>query len=171
MIKQNRVVETRSVPMGSYRGFVVGHFVNPTSLPDEEAAEASVPILNSKAVVQVLLSLAPVSSQDPGYVINFGAGDGIAGMPGTVPDPRLVDPTFPLFADLSLPGVAVEGNQNYLPALEKNLPWQRVAKKISMIAPGNVKELLADAPKHPLYFKNDIDGYDCAVDWAVLKSG
>ena len=21
------------------------------------------------------------------------------------------------------------------------------------------------------YFKNDIDGYDCAVDWALLKAG
>jgi hypothetical protein len=171
MIKQNRVVETRKTPMGPYRGFVVGHFVNPTSLVDEEAAEGPVPILNSKAVVQVLLSLAPVTAEDPGYVINFGAGDGIAGMPGTVPDPRLVDPTFPLFADLSLSGVAVEGNPQYLPALEKNLPWQRVAKKIAMIAPANVDELLADAPKRPLYFKNDIDGYDCAVDWAVLHSG
>jgi hypothetical protein len=117
MIKQNRVVETRKTPMGPYRGFVVGHFVNPTSLVDEEAAEGPVPILNSKAVVQVLLSLAPVTAEDPGYVINFGAGDGIAGMPGTVPDPRLVDPTFPLFADLSLSGVAVEGNPQYLPAL------------------------------------------------------
>jgi hypothetical protein len=171
MIKQNRVVETRNQPMGPYRGFVVGHFVNPMSLPDQEAAETPVPILNSKAVVQVLLSLAPATKDDPGYVINFGAGDGIAGMPGTAPDPRLVDPTFPLFSDLALPGVAVEGNPQYLPALEKNLPWQRVSKKIAMIKPGNVGALLTGAPQRPLYMKNDIDGYDCAVDWAVLKAG
>ena len=44
--------------------------------------------------------------------------------------PGQVDPTFPLFSDLALPGVAVEGNPQYLPALEKNLPWQRVRPRI-----------------------------------------
>jgi hypothetical protein len=174
MLEQNRVVPVKSIPMGPYRGFVTGQFVLAEGLRAQQAAQVAVPMLNSKAVAQVLLTLQPATAEDPAFAINLGAGDGIQGMPGTsvaAPDPRLVDPTYALFSDLQFAGVAIEGNQNYLPALEKNLPWPRVQKKIAMVTPGSVAALLADAPKRPLFFKNDIDGYDCAVDWAVLKSG
>jgi hypothetical protein len=174
LIEQNRVVPVKSVSMGPYRGFVVGQFALPEGLHAQQASQVAVPMLNSKAVAQVLLALKPASAEEPAYAINLGAGDGIQGMPGTsvaAPDPRLVDPTYSLFSDLEFSGVAIEGNANYLPALEKNLPWSRVEKKIAMVTPPSVAGLLADAPRKPLFFKNDIDGYDCAVDWAVLKDG
>ena len=58
-------------------------------------------------------------------------------MPGIVSNnPKLLDPTYPLFTDLSLPGVAVEGNPDMLQALSTNLPSPAVAKKIALVCSG-----------------------------------
>jgi len=170
---QNKLVrQVRSTPMGTYRGFVVGEFLRPDAAPALAATQA-VPMLESKALVQLILAKEAGQAATP-YVINFGAGDGRDGMPGIVSNnPKLLDPTYPLFTDLSLPGVAVEGNPDMLQALSTNLPSPAVAKKIALVTPASVPQLLqeAKAPNQPTYFKNDIDGYDCAVDWALLKAG
>jgi len=172
-LKTNLVSQIRSVNMGAYRGFVVGEYVPKVSASGKNTVPApsgvaKVPMLDS---VSLCKKLPPATFA---YAINLGAGDGIYGMPGVATvDPRLLDPTYPLFTQYNFAGVAIEGNPNYLPELEKNLPSQNVAKEISMITPLNVHALLkaGNAPMEPTYFKNDIDGYDCAVDWAVLRAG
>jgi len=170
-IDEKKVKEVKSVPMGTYRGFVVGEFLHPDAAT-EVAATSPVPMLESKALVEMILK-AEAARTDPLYVVNLGAGDGKAGMPGLDANPKLVDPTFPLFSELHLPGVAIDGNPEYLSALNTNLPWAAVTKKIAMVTPASVAGLLqeAQAPTAPTFFKNDLDGYDCAVDWAALKAG
>merc|ERR1719333_1810201 len=83
------------------------------------------------------------------------------------------DPVAPLYNKLHYKGLAVEGNPALLPVLAKNLPSGNVSKVASFITPLNAAKLLEDAgsPKDLDYFKNDIDAYDCAVLYAVLKAG
>lgn len=128
-------------------------------------------MMNSVALVQHLVQGEGYSH---GFAVNLGAGDGVEGMPGVQSnDARLRDPVYPLFHDMQFDGLAVEGNANYLDALKKNLPRPGVTKTIAFATPLTVKKLLQDAktPTEFTYFKNDLDGYDCTVDWAVLKSG
>merc|ERR1719453_352695 len=60
-----------------------------------------------------------------------------------------------------------------MPLLNQNLPSPKISKVQAMITPANVVGLIqkANAPKGMDYFKNDIDGYDCAVHLAVLDAG
>lgn len=129
--------------------------------------------LEAESLVKQLRQAAPAASWGS-FVVNLGAGDGKEGMPGLVSkDPAFEDPTYPLFTDLKMAGVELEGNPNYLPLLQSNLPAKNISKRISMITPSNVPQLLKDA-NTPLdfdFYKNDIDSDDCAVSYAVLRAG
>jgi len=83
------------------------------------------------------------------------------------------DPVYPLFAMRGYHGLCVEGNPQYMPLLNQNLPSPKIKKVQAMINPSNVVGLLqgAAAPKGMDLFKNDIDGYDCAVHLAVMDAG
>ena len=78
-----------------------------------------------------------------------------------------------ILQDFGYAGLAVEGNAAMLPALNVNLPNPAVKKVISWITPTTVVGLLqgANIPLDMDYFKNDLDAYDCAVTYSVLKAG
>jgi hypothetical protein len=110
------------------------------------------------------------------YAVNFGAGDGFCMIPaqcGTADTLGHGDPVYPLYRSFGYSGLAVEGNPQLLPFLTANLPAQNIAKVTSFITPVTAVGLLMQnkAPLDMDYFKNDIDSYDCAVLYSVLKSG
>jgi hypothetical protein len=113
------------------------------------------------------------------FAVNLGAGDGVAMIPGVSCAAgydcahQYSDPVYPLFAMRGYRGLCVEGNPQYMPLLNQNLPNPKISKVQAMINPANVVGLLqaAKAPKGMDYWKNDIDGYDCAVHLAVMDAG
>jgi len=110
------------------------------------------------------------------FAVNFGAGDGLCMIPGTcyAEDPLgHSDPVYPIFRHLGFSGIAVEGNPALMPLLNKNLPEGNVSKMTSWITPLTSMGLMqaASTPADVDYFKNDIDAYDCAVLYSVLKGG
>jgi hypothetical protein len=113
------------------------------------------------------------------FAVNLGAGDGVAMIPGVSCAAgfdcahQYSDPVYPLYAMRGYHGLCVEGNPQYLPLLNQNLPFPKISKVQAMITPANVVGLVqkANAPKGMDFFKNDIDGYDCAVHLAVMDAG
>jgi len=141
------------------------------------ATNSSVPTphtMNSEYVLQAVLK-NPLVKPDK-YAVNFGAGDGLCMIPaacGVADSQGHGDPVYPLFKNYGYGGLAVEGNPQLLPFLTANLPAQNIAKVTSFITPVSAVQLLGQnkAPLDMDYFKNDIDSYDCAVLFSVLKSG
>jgi len=110
------------------------------------------------------------------FAVNFGAGDGVCMIPGGCSQADALghgDPVYALYTKWGFGGLAVEGNPQLLPALSFNLPAVNISKIASFVTPMNTVQLLqaAHAPLDMDYFKNDIDAYDCAVLYSVLKAG
>lgn len=108
------------------------------------------------------------------FAVNFGAGDGLCMVPGTCyAEDAHSDPVYPLFRQWHFSGIAVEGNPALMPLLQKNLPETNVSKMSSWITPLTSMGLMqaASTPADVDYFKNDIDAYDCAVLYSVLRGG
>lgn len=143
----------------------------------KSVSNASLPTphtLTSVFVMQAVLKNPLVVSDK--YAVNFGAGDGLCMIPaqcGAADAQGHGDPVYPLFKNFGYSGLAVEGNPQLLPFLSANLPAQNILKVTSFITPVTAVQLLMQS-KTPLdmdYFKNDIDSYDCAVLFSVLKTG
>jgi len=136
--------------------------------------------MESVRILQHLVQHAPpdlVGSFND-MAVNLGAGDGRSFIPGMNCsifdcDGPENDPVYPMYTYLHFGGLAVEGDPAWEQQLNQNLPAANVTKMISMITPDNVLSLLKEGniPIDVDYFKNDIDGYDCAVNYAVLSAG
>lgn len=111
------------------------------------------------------------------FAVNFGAGDGLCMVPGACyteeQEGGHSDPVYPIFTHMGFSGIAVEGNAALMPLLNKHLPEKNVTKMSSWITPFTGNGLLQSVmtPADVDYFKNDIDAYDCAVLYSVLKGG
>lgn len=136
--------------------------------------------MESVRFLQHLAQQAPphLASTFNNMAVNLGAGDGRAFIPGLncsigLCDGPENDPVYPLYNSLHFGGLAVDGDPAFEQLLNENLPWANVTKLISMITPINVVSLLKEGniPIDMDFFKNDIDGYDCAVSFAVLVAG
>jgi len=151
------------------------HKVNTSRSISSTNASAPTPhTMTSVFVLQAVLKNPLVKSDK--YAVNFGAGDGLCMIPGQCGAAEAQghgDPVYPLYKNLAYSGLAVEGNPQLLPFLSANLPAQNIAKVTSFITPATAVNLLVQnkAPLDMDYFKNDIDSYDCAVLFSVLKSG
>lgn len=113
--------------------------------------------------IPVLLTWLEVSGNLNGsskYIIDLGANDGTGS-------------TQYLFQQQGFSGLLVEGNPDYLPALNAMYPGGRVKKRSSYITPSTALELLADekVPFDPYFFKIDMDADDCATVTMLLKGG
>lgn len=96
--------------------------------------------------------------------VNIGARDGI-GTGGNT------DPTWPLFANLSFTGLAVEGSEEFRSVLEKNFEGMDVQTVISMATPETVAQLIWDSGFQFVdVLKVDIDGWDCDLIPPILDS-
>lgn len=131
-------------------------------------------LMSSTQVLSAVLKGPGVQSNR--YAVNFGAGDGLCMVPGACGALEAAgheDPTYPLFHNMGFGGVAVEGNPMLLPLLKANLPADNISKVTSFVTPFTSSGLLAMAstPADMDYFKNDLDSYDCAVLYSVLKQG
>lgn len=65
----------------------------------------------------------------------------------------------------------MEGNPEYMPALEAMYPYNRVQKVSAYITPFTAMKLLKKSPLNQYYFKIDIDADDCATIAVMLLSG
>jgi hypothetical protein len=163
LAKDHKVNASRSISNASARATSISNASAPTPHT-----------MTSVFVLQAVLKNPQV--QPDRYAVNFGAGDGLCMIPaqcGAADALGHGDPVYPLFKNFGYGGLAVEGNPQLLPFLTANLPGQNIAKVTSFITPVSAVGLLTQS-KAPLdmdYFKNDIDSYDCAVLYSVLKSG
>lgn len=129
----------------------------------------------SLADLVATLRLEPVQHK----VVNFGAGDGVSAIPGCA-NCSDRDPCFGLY-ESGFHGLAVDADQAYLEALEINLPWPRVAKRIINLNPVSAVDLLhawtvvaAGEQRNQnevAVLKIDLDSVDCSILLAVLDSG
>lgn len=95
-------------------------------------------------------------------VVNIGARDGVGSMGNT-------DPTWPLFSELHMPGMAVEASAKFENVLRHNFAHlkQNVEVRIEEVTPENVVDILMKSPGTEV-IKMDIDGWDCDVLSAML---
>lgn len=82
-------------------------------------------------------------------------------------------PSANVFRNLLYRGIAVEGDENYFPALKFFFINTKVTISINFITPKSSLVLLREAgiPKKFNYFKIDLDADDCATIIAVMEGG
>merc|ERR1719171_709438 len=95
------------------------------------------------------------------FVVELGAG-GNGGL----------DLRYPLFRDLHLAGLVVDGDAARMPAIEAALPEANITKVGAWLTPLSSLIVLqtGGAPVDIDYLRVDLGGYDCAVVYSIMKA-